>query len=164
MLQRKQCPQFLTLVVEKRGCWAAWCEFLSEDIACQPRLYFSLLAVHHFGNGQWVYSCNMLLILCLWLTLTEHLLLCQVLLALTGINSSKLPKDPVVIRIIICILWMENSGPERLKDLPKVAWLQLCVLNHFSVCDSHWIQWRTRQIGPCLHRTDGQCGRQIINK
>ena len=80
----------------------------------------------------------MLLTLYLWLTLTEHLLLCQVLLALTGINSSKLPKDPVVIRIIIiCILWMEDSGPERLKDLSKVAWLQLCVLNHFSVCDSH---------------------------
>lgn len=124
------------LVVESRGSWAAWCEFF-KDIPCQQRLRSSLLAVLHFGSGQWVHSCNILSTLCFWLTLTEHLLLCQVLLALTGINSSKLPKDPVVIRIIIiCILWMEDSGPERLKDLPKVAWLRLCVLNHFCVWQS----------------------------
>ena len=73
--------------------------------------------------------------------------MCQALLALTGINSFKLQNDLVVIRIIIiCILWMEDSGPERLKDLPKEVWCQLCVLNHFSVCGRQWIQWRTRQM------------------
>lgn len=48
--------------------------------------------------------------------------MCQALLALTGINSFKLQNDPVVARIIIiCILWMENSGPEWLNDLPKAT-------------------------------------------
>lgn len=91
--------------------------YLHGNLRCREQLYFFLFAAPHLGTGWWVHSHTMLV--------PSTSCACGprygALLAFCGTNSFKLLMTLWLAAktIMVCILWMENSGPERLEDSSK---------------------------------------------